>query len=118
MGTEQKFLERDLEELKAEFDALMSDEEGEEDEEGDIEDLAKDNDKAQELLFDEIVPNHISRHKSCFMLRLRDLDNLLRRISSSIGKCAMVFKPVTALNLSIWSVASLRLAITPPKRTL
>ena len=42
----------------------------------------------------------------------------LLRISSSMGKCAMVLRPVTALYLSIWSVASLRLAITPPKRTL
>ena len=34
-----------------------------------------------------------------------------------IGKRAMVFRPTLSLNLSIWSVAALRLAMTPPSRT-
>ena len=33
------------------------------------------------------------------------------------GICASVFSPTASLYLSIWSVASLRLAITPPSRT-
>ena len=43
---------------------------------------------------------------------------LLGTITSSDGKRAIVFKPTRSLYLSIWSVSSERLAITPPRRTL
>lgn len=38
--------------------------------------------------------------------------------TSRSGKCAIVFNPTASLNRSIWSVAALRLATTPPTRTL
>ncbi len=47
-----------------------------------------------------------------------DFFSRLRRITSRSGKWAASFRPILSLYLSIWSVAALRLAITPPRRTL
>jgi hypothetical protein len=45
------------------------------------------------------------------------LSRLLRN-TSRLPNCAIVFRPTRSLNFWIWSVSSLRLAMTPPSRTL